>query len=273
MNIVLVNPPRDNLVRLDLETFVDLGDISSFPPIGLMYLAQGLRNHIPDVNVSIIDAVVENLNYQQIAAKIVSLAPVAVGITLTTYTFFDAIQTGWAIKNVKPDVPVVVGGPHMYIFPEETMTHTCFDYGVVGDGENVFSSLCLMISGEKKINHYLVCFTGKTDQLKAEELLSLGILTPLRFLLSILLIRQSITVLSVKKTLWVPFARHEDVRSNVHSVRCPEPNIEVAQSIISLKKSSFTKLKESPIFSFLTICSIFPNNASKNFRNKFLIEN
>jgi radical SAM superfamily enzyme YgiQ (UPF0313 family) len=149
MNIVLVNPPRDNLVKLDLEDFVDLGDISSFPPIGLMYLAQGLRNRVPDADVTIIDSVVEGLDFNQIAERVNSIKPDVVGITATTYTFYDVLHTALAIKSLSPDIPVAVGGSHMYIFSAETMSHACFDYGIVGDGEDTFTDLCLMITQRK----------------------------------------------------------------------------------------------------------------------------
>lgn len=149
--VALINPPRDNLVHLDLPQFVDLGEISSFPPIGLMYLAQALREKMPSSAISIIDCVAENLNHSQIAAKIAAEAPAVVGLTAFTYTFYDVLKTARAIKQFAPNIPIVVGGPHMYLFAAETMTHAVFDYGVVGDGEHVFTALCETIIKERPL--------------------------------------------------------------------------------------------------------------------------
>lgn len=143
---LLINPPRDNVVHLDCPDFVDLGSISSFPPIGLMYLAQGLRDKIPEIEVSILDSVAEGLNHAEIGDQVSKRSPDVIGVTATTYTFYDVWETAKTIKKVKPNIPIVVGGPHMYILAHETMVHECFDYGVIGDGEEVFAGLCMAIS-------------------------------------------------------------------------------------------------------------------------------
>jgi anaerobic magnesium-protoporphyrin IX monomethyl ester cyclase len=130
------------LVRLEVPDLVDLGDISSFPPVGLMYLAQALRKKNAEIEVSILDCVPDSLNYERVADYVLAMDPQVVGLTSFTYTFYDVWQTAKAIKKIKPHVPIVIGGPHMYIFGHETMTHDCFDYGVIGDGEEVFAELC-----------------------------------------------------------------------------------------------------------------------------------
>jgi anaerobic magnesium-protoporphyrin IX monomethyl ester cyclase len=140
--ILLINPPREHLVKLDTPANIDLGDISSFPPVGLMYLAQALRRRNPEFEVRIIDAVAEMSSFEEIVRKCVEYLPNIVGITASTYTFYDVWRTAVSIKKAMPSVPIAVGGPHMYIFALETMSHPCFDYGIAGDGEEVFSKLC-----------------------------------------------------------------------------------------------------------------------------------
>ncbi len=144
--ILLINPPRDHLVHLNTKANVDLGEIASFPPIGLMYLAQGLRMKNPAFEVRILDAVVDKLTLAQVLDQVKTFSPRIVGITATTYTFYDVWRTAVEIKKHRPELPIAVGGAHMYIFGEETMTHRSFDYGVVGDGEEVFAGLCEELS-------------------------------------------------------------------------------------------------------------------------------
>ena len=140
--VLLINPPRRHLVRLETLDFVDLGEISSIPPMGLMYVAQALREKNTDIEVSILDCVPDNLDYEQVAQHVLVTNPQIVGLTSFTYTYYDVLHTAKAIKGVKPDVPIAVGGCHMYVFGYETMMHDCFDYGVIGDGEEVFVKLC-----------------------------------------------------------------------------------------------------------------------------------
>lgn len=141
-HIVLVNPPRNHLVALELPEFVDLGGISSFPPIGLMYLAQALRQDHPDNRVTILDSVTENLDASATAERVKRLAPDVVGLTSFTYTFYDVLETARALRHAGLTVPIAVGGPHMFLFGPETLSHEEFDLGVVGDGEEVFSRAC-----------------------------------------------------------------------------------------------------------------------------------
>lgn len=149
--IVLINPPRDHLVHLDVRDFVDLGEISSFPPIGLMVLAQALRRKNPRFSVSILDSVVKRMDYAGIGRYVSEQKADLVGITSFTFTFYDVVQTARRIKKVCPSVPVVIGGPHMYTFAQETMTHSCFDYAVVGDGEGPFPELCASVMENRPV--------------------------------------------------------------------------------------------------------------------------
>ncbi|MDR3641672.1 MAG: radical SAM protein [Humidesulfovibrio sp.] len=141
-HIVLINPPRRHVVELDLPGFVDLGEISSFPPIGLMYLAQALRQESPLNHVTILDCVADGLDAEQTAQKVKELAPDLVGITSFTFTFYDVLETAKCLKAAGVRAPLAIGGPHMYLFGPETMSHQIFDIGVVGDGEEVFAQAC-----------------------------------------------------------------------------------------------------------------------------------
>lgn len=145
--VVLINPPRENVVLLDIQRGGDLGEFSSFPPVGLMYLAKALTLRNPGFDVSIIDSVAEKLTSPQLAARVAAMSPDLAGVSAMTYTFYDSLQTAKEIKKAIPSVPVVIGGAHMYIFAADTMSaHHCFDYGIAGDGEDVFAGLCEQLS-------------------------------------------------------------------------------------------------------------------------------
>ena len=61
------------------------------------------------------------------------------GITATTYGYFQGADLARAIKRVAGDrIPVVLGGPHVSALPSHAMDCEAFDYGVLGEGEITF---------------------------------------------------------------------------------------------------------------------------------------
>jgi radical SAM superfamily enzyme YgiQ (UPF0313 family) len=101
------------------------------PSLGLAYLAALLRDK--GYEVGLIDANILNLNRDQIVEKLNEFRP--------EYVLYNSItdnlhHTLFWIREIRKgyDRPVIIGGPHMEIYPEETLTHECLDYGVVGDG-------------------------------------------------------------------------------------------------------------------------------------------
>ncbi len=101
------------------------------PSLGLAYLAALLRDK--GYEVSLIDANILNLSKEQIIDKINEIKPDYVLYNAITDNLHDTIS--W-IRGIRKeyDKPVIIGGPHMEIYPKETLTHECIDYGVVGDG-------------------------------------------------------------------------------------------------------------------------------------------
>lgn len=118
------------------------------PSLGLAYLAALLRDK--GYEVSLIDANVLNLSKDQILSRLKALNP--------DYMLYNAITDNlhgtlsW-IKLIRKefDRPVVIGGPHMEIYPKETMTHECLDYGVVGDGWETLPELLDSLEHQKDL--------------------------------------------------------------------------------------------------------------------------
>lgn len=141
MKVLLINPPREHMIHWSVNDWeLDLGEISSFPPIGLMYLASYLREHTHH-EVRIVDAIAEKMNYGSLKQRLNEFSPDVVGITSFTYTFYDVLQTAKIAKEMDSSIHVCVGGPHTSLFPDETMTHPEIDSLVVGDGEIAFKEL------------------------------------------------------------------------------------------------------------------------------------
>ncbi|MBN1336874.1 MAG: radical SAM protein [Deltaproteobacteria bacterium] len=111
-----------------------------FPSLSLGGLAALLRRE--GYPVGILDLHAENLLVDQAEDRVRSFDPQVVGITCKTLGWPAVIQVAQMVRRAAPKAIVVVGGPHMSIYPEETLTWDCFDLAVVGDGEETLLAIC-----------------------------------------------------------------------------------------------------------------------------------
>ncbi|HUT03433.1 MAG TPA: radical SAM protein [bacterium] len=109
-----------------------------FPPLGLMYLASMLRQERND-DVEILDNYVENLSAGVLREVIKAKQPDLVGISTMTPTFKSALLAAKVAKE--SGAPVVMGGPQLSIYPQETLSHDCIDFGIIGEGEHAIVEL------------------------------------------------------------------------------------------------------------------------------------
>lgn len=67
---------------------------------------------------------------------------VCLGVTvLTGAPIRDALSVSRAIKRLRPDIPIVWGGWHPSIFPQQCLSEPCVDAVVIGQGEITFSEV------------------------------------------------------------------------------------------------------------------------------------
>lgn len=83
--------------------------------------------------------------------------PAVVGLSLRNIDNVDSLTVGshWALSGVRDvvalvrselDVPVIMGGPGFSLMPEEILSYTGADYGVVGEGEAATCELLAMLA-------------------------------------------------------------------------------------------------------------------------------
>jgi len=109
-----------------------------FPSLSLLYVA-GILEHA-GCEVIFIDAHAEELTLEETVARLRAFGPEYIGYTITTYLFFQSLDWIKAIKE-HVDVPVIVGGVHLSIYPRETLTHDAIDYAVTGEAERSLPEL------------------------------------------------------------------------------------------------------------------------------------
>jgi anaerobic magnesium-protoporphyrin IX monomethyl ester cyclase len=139
MRVLLINPPREHELLGNNPAIID-EERGCNPPLGLLYVAGYLRRH-RNCEVEVLDAQVEDLTYPALREQISLRRPDVVGITAMTFTLIDVIETARLVKDVNPSAVVVLGGPHVHLFPDETLALPEVDYLVLGEGEVAFADL------------------------------------------------------------------------------------------------------------------------------------
>ena len=107
-------------------------NMGAIPPLNLCYVASIVRQYGHDVQL--IDLQIEHYSFNDLIVYIKEYKPDILGFTITTYLFHPVRE--W-IKRIKEmvEIPVLVGGFHMNLYPFVTMTHSEIDFAVIGYGQ------------------------------------------------------------------------------------------------------------------------------------------
>ncbi|MFX1338691.1 MAG: B12-binding domain-containing radical SAM protein [Promethearchaeota archaeon] len=112
------------------------------PPLNLTFIASYIVDL--DVEVEILDATVNNLDYKQIKKKIKKFNPDVVGITVFISAVINICYNIAKItKEINQNCLVVLGGRHPTVETEETLKVNEIDIIVRGEGELTFRELIL----------------------------------------------------------------------------------------------------------------------------------
>jgi len=144
MKILLITP--NYFVNNLIERWNNILILGKAPVLGLGSIAaQALRkNH----EVKILDMIAEPIKKEEFARLISEFKPELVGINITNPTIKKGVLVARFIKMYFPQLPIVVGGPAIEIFPHETMYHQCFDYGLQGEADYTFTEFLDYLQGQ-----------------------------------------------------------------------------------------------------------------------------
>lgn len=134
------------LIRPDNELPKKIGSFS--PPLGLIYIASTLKEK--GYKIKIIDAQCEK-DYEK---KILEHAKdsLIVGISILSIDVKSAYKITKIIKS-NINVPIVWGGWHATLFPEQIIKNKLIDFVITGEGEYKFLRLVESLKGKKNIKN------------------------------------------------------------------------------------------------------------------------
>jgi len=111
------------------------------PPLGLLCIAGYLLEAAPHHEVHVLDMPVLEMGQPGLVPFLQSLQPEIVGINCLTNLLCDTLETARTVKRTCPEVPVVLGGYHVQLFPLESLRKQEVDAVVLGAGEVPFKRL------------------------------------------------------------------------------------------------------------------------------------
>jgi len=136
--VALIVPPLENMVKYLKGWQLKPEDYGSFPPLGLLYIATSLKKELPDVDVRIIDCPSQRIDYSALELLLNNFSPDVIGISAFTICLVDVLKVARLAKRLKNNVHVCVGGPHLFVYPRQTLGYQEVDSIVIGEGEYVF---------------------------------------------------------------------------------------------------------------------------------------
>jgi anaerobic magnesium-protoporphyrin IX monomethyl ester cyclase len=113
--------------------------------LALLALGSYLRAH-SDLNVRLINMVKDRLDEAQLIERLQVSPPSVVGVPLYSYNLSESCRIIARIKSEFPRTHVCVGGPHVGMFPAETIQLPYIDSMVLGDGEEPFLQICRRVA-------------------------------------------------------------------------------------------------------------------------------
>jgi len=136
---LLVWPAQPHIISPPHMKAIQEG-LGFLPPIGLIYLATWLRERTAH-QAEVLDAFLERLSPHEVARRVAQTGVEVVGLSAMTHTWLDCLLVARAVRAEAPEVRIVVGGPHVSLYPLESLEHPEVDYIVIGDGEVPFAAL------------------------------------------------------------------------------------------------------------------------------------
>lgn len=167
--IVFINPPLP--IQEEYVLWKNAGP--QVAPLGMINLAAVTREK--GYETSIIDAEALRLTIDETVNKIIESSPDYVGITSTTIFIKAASKIAEKIKQINPNIKIIIGGNHVTSLPEKTIAdYSSFDVGVVGEGEVTIVELLDAFENKEdisKVDGIIYRKDGETIKTEKRELI------------------------------------------------------------------------------------------------------
>ena len=127
----------------------DINGPSSYPPLGLLYIASSLEHD--GHKVEIIDLSVRKDTVEDLIKKLSLFDVIGFSVYYEDYIFVGKIVK--KIKELNKKIPVIIGGPYCTFMKKHSLNEIPFaDICVTGEGEEVIIDIVRFLNGKKKLS-------------------------------------------------------------------------------------------------------------------------
>lgn len=138
MRILLVQPGQKLALQGNNPAVIDK-ERGKNPPLGLLYVASTIEQSIRH-QVAVLDLNLPDFDLAYFKQFLQQESFDVLGITITTFTLLDALEVISIFRQYNPGSMVIAGGPHVAIYPQETIG-LGVDVAVKREGEPVINDI------------------------------------------------------------------------------------------------------------------------------------
>ncbi|MZH46976.1 MAG: radical SAM protein, partial [Nitrospinae bacterium] len=143
MKILFLVPPETISLESSVPKALE-GGKGYYPKLGLLYVAAYYERETGNT-ATFIDCPPENVSEEDMLARVREIKPDMVAMSIMTFNLLDALRTAMVLKKENPNIKICLGGPHVNLYPKETLDQPEIDYVVFGEGEKIFTRLVLAL--------------------------------------------------------------------------------------------------------------------------------
>ena len=131
---VLIDPPDEVPHSYQKENATQSTQMHEvYPPLGLLYIAAVLEQN--GIDVRLIEARAMGFSHDEVIEEVKDENPDFVGITAITARINSALYLSAKVKELNPDIKVILGGPHVHFEHRVVINEPPVDFCVRGEGE------------------------------------------------------------------------------------------------------------------------------------------
>ena len=127
---ILIDPP-DIYQKQGANQRTQMHEV--YPPLGLLYIAAILKQN--GIDVRLVEARSRGLSSQEVVKILEKESPQFVGITAVTASINSALYLSAKVKEINPNIRVILGGPHVHFQHKTVINNPSVDFCVRGEGE------------------------------------------------------------------------------------------------------------------------------------------
>jgi anaerobic magnesium-protoporphyrin IX monomethyl ester cyclase len=162
MNVLLLHPPDTHEVTPGRPDDYGKQARSYLPPLGLLYVASHIEKRH---NTKVVDMCASRLTAGDVESVIGASNPGLIGIGCVITQWPSVLKLAERIRQSRPDIPIVVGGPNPTLYPKETLASEAIDFVICGHGQAPLMELCDCLEQDKSTEGIKGCYSR--DQVAA----------------------------------------------------------------------------------------------------------